>query len=237
MTTAPAVAIVFARGGSKGIKRKNLRLLNGKALITHSIESARRSKLIDRVFVSTDDERIAEVARAAGAEVPFMRPPELAQDDTPEWSAWQHAIRTLRAAGLLSPTQAFTSIPPTSPLRATEDIERCLTTLIETDADIVVTVRTAERSPYFNMVTLYASGYAHLVVPPKTPVYRRQSASPVYDITTVAYAAWPDFVLRSRSMFEGRVRTVVVPSERAVDVDTELDLKIAECLSRGSELL
>lgn len=228
--TCRAVAVVFARGGSKGVKGKNLRLLDGKPLLEYSIEAALGNRWIDRVFVSTDDERIAEVARAAGAEVPFMRPSALAQDDTPEWLAWQHAVQTLRAIGALSPAQAFISLPPTAPLRAAEDVDRCLVALAEKDTDIVVTVRPAERNPYFNMVTLDGSGYAHLVVQPREPVPRRQSAPIVYDLTTVAYAAWPEFVLRAQSMFDGRVRVVVVPSERALDIDTELDLRIAEYL-------
>lgn len=210
--------------------RKNVRLLAGKPLIAHAIEVALASKWIDRVIVSTDDAEIAAVARRHGAEVPFMRPQELARDDSPEWLAWQHAIRTLEAAGCEFKMDVFVCIPSTSPLRAVEDVDACIRTLWESDADLVITVKPAERNPYFNMVMLDKKGYAQLVIPSKQTIYQRQAAPPVYDMTTVAYAARPKFILNANSMFEGKVKAVVVPVERALDIDTELDFKFAEFL-------
>lgn len=225
------VAGIFARGGSKGLPGKNIRRLAGEPLIAHAIKSAQASKSINRLFVSTDDPEIAAVARAYGAEVPFLRPAELAQDHSPEWLAWQHAIRTLRDAG--GPRwDAFVSVPPTSPLRSVDDIDACISALFSSDADIVITVRNAERSPYFNMVTLDPNGVARLVIQPETSLHRRQDAPTVYDITTVAYAARPDFVLSSNAHFDGKVKAIVVPAERAMDIDTEYDFQVAECLLR-----
>lgn len=224
------VAAIFARGGSKGVPRKNIRLLAGKPLIAYSIETALASSLIDRVIVSTDDDEIADIARLHGAEVPFMRPQELARDDSPEWLAWQHAIRTLRMQDHKPDLDIFVSVPPTSPLRAVEDVDSCIRALMESDADLVITVRPAERNPYYNMVVLDEAGYAGLVIRPNQTVHRRQAAPHVYDITTVAYAARPEFVLSSGSLFDGRIRAVVVPTERALDIDTELDLEFAEFL-------
>jgi N-acylneuraminate cytidylyltransferase len=228
--TPYVVGVIFARGGSKGVPRKNIRLLNGKPLIAYAIETARASRLIERVFVSTDDEEIATVARQYQAEVPFIRPAELAQDRTPEWLAWQHAIRSITALDPSRPIDAFVSIPPTSPLRSTEDVDACVQLLLDGEADIVITVRPAERNPYFNMVTLNNSSDAQLVIPPNASISRRQDAPVVYDITTVAYAARPAYVLHATSIFEGRVKAVVVPTERAIDIDTETDFRIAEVL-------
>lgn len=224
------VAGIFARGGSKGVPRKNVRLIGGKPLIAHAIEAALASSLIDRVIVSTDDAEIADVARAWGAEVPFMRPAELARDDSPEWLAWQHAIQTLGGASW----DAFVSVPTTSPLRKVEDIDACIAKLLGGDADIVITVRKAERSPYFNMVTLDEQGGARLVITPEQATFRRQDAPQVFDVTTVAYAARPAFVLSSTGLFQGRVEAVVVPAERAIDIDTEFDFRMAECLLQQS---
>ncbi len=224
------LAIIPARGGSKGVPRKNLRLLAGKPLIAYAIETALASGLIDRVVVSTDDTEIAGVARQYGAEVPFMRPVELARDDSPEWLVWRHALRTLRVAEGGQRIDALVCIPPTSPLRVAADVDLCIRTLLENDADVVVTVKPAERNPYFNMVVLDEGGYARLAIQPVNPIDNRQFAPPVFDMTTVAYAARPEFVLEANSMFEGRVRAVVVPRERAVDIDTELDLTFAEFL-------
>ena len=228
--TPYVAAGIFARGGSKGVPRKNVRMVGGKPLIAHAIDVARQSALVSRVFVSTDDPEIASVAAAHGADVPFVRPPELARDDSPEWLAWQHAIRTLDGQGGGPTWDAFLSVPTTSPLRRVEDLDACIQALLTSDADIVLTVRPSERSPYFNMVTLDAERVARLVIPPSREVVRRQDAPAVYDITTVAYAARPAFVLRAASMFDGRVKAVVVPAERALDIDTEYDLKVAECL-------
>lgn len=236
MSGGSSVAVIPARGGSKGVPRKNIRLLAGKPLIAYAIETALASKLIDRVVVSTDDAEIAHIAQQYGAEVPFMRPPELARDDSPEWLTWQHAIRTLEAAEGSSRMKMFVCVSPTSPLRAVEDVDACIRTLLKTDADLVVTVRPAERNPYFNMVVLNDEGYARLVIPPKGNIYRRQDAPRVYDMTTVAYAARPEFILNARSMFEGKVKAVVVSAERALDIDTELDFKFAEFLLGQSQM-
>lgn len=224
------VGLICARGGSKGVPRKNVRMLAGKPLIAYAIEIARATPSIDRVVVSTDDAEIADVARQYGAEVPFMRPQELARDDSSEWLAWQHAIRTLETAVGARKMDVLVCIPPTSPLRSAADVEGCIQMLLKSDADAVITVKPAERNPYFNMVMLDKAGYARLLIQPDRPVHQRQSAPPVYDMTTVAYAARPEFVLKADSMFEGKIRAVVVPLGRALDIDTELDFKIAELM-------
>jgi CMP-N-acetylneuraminic acid synthetase len=223
------LAVIPARGGSKGVPRKNIRLLAGKPLIAYAIETALASKSIDRVIVSTDDEEIAQVAEQYGAEVPFMRPQELARDDSPEWLTWQHAVRTLDNMDD-GQIEVMVCVPPTSPLRAVEDVDACVDLLLQTDADLVCTVRTAQRNPYYNMVVLDDQGYARLAVTPSGAIHRRQDAPFMYDMTTVAYAVRPEFLLRASSIFEGKVKSVLVPDERALDIDTELDLKFAEFL-------
>jgi CMP-N-acetylneuraminic acid synthetase len=222
------VGFIFARGGSKGVPGKNIRPLAGKPLIAHAIETARVSTLISRVIVSTDDEKIASVAREYGAEVPFMRPAELAQDNSPEWLAWRHAIQNV------SPLDVFVSIPPTSPLRAVEDVNACIRLLLESDADTVITVKEAARNPYYNMVIIDEAGYNSVVIPADKAIHGRQGAPEVFDVTTVAYAARPEFILKHDGIFEGKVRAVVVPPERAIDIDSEFDFALAEfMMSRG----
>ena len=231
------VCVIFARGGSRGIQRKNIAPLAGRPLVAWSIGIALRCPSIDRVVVSTDDEEIAQVARHWGAEVPFLRPPELAGDRSPEWLAWRHAIETLNAEPGARPIEVFCTLPPTSPLRAVDDVEACLAKLTEGAFDVVITVRDAARSPYYNMVTLDPTGTANLAIPPDQPLHRRQDVPAVYDITTVAYAARPDFVLTQAGLFAGRVGAVVVPVERALDIDTPYDLRIAAALAADAPLL
>lgn len=222
--TGLTVAFIFARGGSKGLPGKHLRLVGGKPLIGLAVEQAKAAKSIDKVVVSTDDPSIAETARAHGAEVPFIRPADLARDDTPEWLAWRHALENVGHVGL------FVSVPATAPLRLPSDIDACVARHAKGDVDVVIAVAPAHRSPWFNMVTLDGAGHAGLVIPPEGKIFRRQDAPPVFDITTICYVAAPAFVLRAHGLFEGRVGAIEVPPERSVDIDTEFDLRVAEAL-------
>ena len=232
------VGFIFARGGSKSIPRKNLALLGGKTLLNHAIETALASKWIQRVVVSTDDQEIAEIAIKGGAEVPFMRPNDLAEDNSSEWKAWQHALQTLSANDNFPIIDVFVSIPTTSPLRNYDDINRCIELLSVSDADIVVTATETSRHPSFNMIHLETDGeVASLVKPPKNPVVNRQTVpSRVYDLTTVAYVSRPEYILSANSIFEGTVRAVIIPPERAVDIDNQMDLDFAEFLLTNKKL-
>ncbi len=223
------IAFIFARGGSKGLPGKNIRFLAGKPLIAWSIEQARAVKRIERVIVSTDSEEIAAVARDFGAEVPFIRPAELARDDSPEWLAWRHALAFLQESKGTLP-ETMLSIPATAPLRLPIDLENCLDEFAKGDADMVITVSNAHRNPWFNMVKKKPDGKVSLVITPTSGITRRQDAPEVFDIATVAYAARPQFVMEQMGIFTGRVRAVNVPVERALDIDTLLDFEMAEFL-------
>lgn len=216
-------AFIFARGGSKGVPRKNIRLLAGKPLIAYAIQTAQGSQHIQRVIVSTDDAEIASIAREYGAEVPFMRPADLAQDNSSEWLAWQHAIANV------APFDVFVSVPTTSPLRSVDDVNACIEMLLKTDADMIITGTPARRSPYYNMVQLDEQGQAKIVID-KTQFVNRQAVPAVYDMTTVAYVTYPQVIMQRGGVLDAanRVRLVVVPAERALDIDSELDLAFAE---------
>lgn len=228
------VAFIFARGGSKGLPNKNIRLLAGKPLIAWSIEQAFAVDRIARVIVSTDSMEIASIAKHYGAEVPFIRPAELSGDNSPEWLAWQHALNFLYESEGSFPG-VMISVPPTAPLRLPLDIESCLDEYEKGDADIIITVTDAHRSPYFNMVKDNLDGSVALVNPPLKNITRRQDAPPVFDMTTVCYVVRPEFVMSNNAIFEGRVKAIHVPIERAIDIDTLFDFKIAECLLNFNE--
>ena len=223
------VALIFARGGSKGLPNKNTRLLGDLPLIAWSIKHALSINRIERVIVSTDSEEIAEVARKYGAETPFIRPPELAKDDTPEWLAWRHALNYFAQENGQLP-EIMISIPPTAPLRMPIDIENCLDEYEKGDADAVITITEAHRNPYFNMVKEKKDGTVALVIAPEENLSRRQDSPIVYDLTTVCYVLNPKFVMNCNALFEGRVKAVHIPKERAIDIDALLDFQIAECL-------
>ena len=223
-------AFVFARGGSKGLPRKNLLLLGGVPLIGHSINMAKALPQVSKVFVSTDDSEIKLVAKQYGAEV-IDRPEELAGDKSPEWEAWRHAIRYLEDLG--EEFDTFLSLPATSPLRSTEDVEEAINAL-DSQTDAVITVTPATRSPYFNMVSRALDGTTTILCP-SDGYARRQDAPEAFDVTTVAYVMKKGFILQRNRLFDGRLKSVVVPKERAVDIDDILDFKFAELLYVGVE--
>ena len=221
------VALICARGGSKGLPGKNIRPLAGRPLIAWSIAQARAVARINRVVVSTDSPEIAAVARAAGAEVPFMRPAELAHDASPEWLSWRHALEQLRGSGY---PDVLINVPATAPLRLPADLDACLDVYAQGNADMVITVTEAHRNPYFSMVKYNSDGTVGLVMAHSEAVFRRQDAPAVYDITPVAYVTSPDYVMVHSGLFAARTRALLIPAERAVDIDTQLDFTLAEVL-------
>ena len=218
------VAFIFARGGSKTVPGKNLRVAGGKTLLNRSIAVARQVAGTDRVFVSTDSEEIALEAQAHGAQV-IYRDAALATDDSPEWLSWQHAITEVKRRGI--DFEIFISIPTTAPLRAVSDVQACIHAL-DDYVDCVVTMTPATHSPAFNMVTSDHSNLIRLGSEETGFASRRQDTPEMFNLTTVAYAARPEFILNNSSLWEGRVRGVTVPQERALDIDTEWDLHVAD---------
>jgi CMP-N-acetylneuraminic acid synthetase len=222
---------IFARGGSKGVARKNIRNLGGRPLIAHAIECAHKSPSLGEVIVSTDDLEIADIAKGLGARVPFVRPAEFASDTASEWKAWQHAIQWCEDNG--EAFSIFVSLPTTSPFRAVDDVEACIDMLRNhPETDAVITVKKAERSPFFNMVVLDNEGHADLVIRPAGAVVRRQDAPEVFDMTTVVYAVRVKFIKESAGLFDGVLRAVEVPAIRAIDIDTPYDFMVAELLMK-----
>ena len=217
-------AFIFARGGSKGLPKKNILDLGGLPLIAHSILSAKKNLMIDDIFVSTDSNEIAEVAYSYKAKV-IKRPKELAQDESSEWLAWIHAVNFLDQQGY--EFDKFISLPATAPLRADEDITNCLLALKE-DVDVVITVTPANRNPSFNMVKRDTKGISELII--KSNLVRRQDAPLVYDMATVAYVTTPKYILNAKNLFEGNTYSVIIPKDRAVDIDDEIDFLLAEKL-------
>jgi CMP-N-acetylneuraminic acid synthetase len=220
-------SFIFARGGSKGLPGKNIKLLNGEPLIAYSIKIAHKIDRIERVFVSTEDEEIAKIAIENGAEI-IHRPVNLAQDDSPEWEAWKHAIDYLHSQG--EEFDIFLSLPTTSPLRSVSDVTACLD-LLDNDTDFVVAITESSRSPYFNMVSESTDGYISLMMTSKVKHSRRQDVPLSYDMTTIAYVARPTFILSNNNIFDGNVKAYKAPKERSIDIDTSLDFSIAEMLS------
>lgn len=223
-------AFIFARGGSKGLPGKNIKPLAGKPLLQYSIDTALASGLIEQVFVSTDDQAIAQIAVKGGATL-IERPAELATDESPEWLSWRHAVEW--ATEHYGVFHGFVSLPATSPLRSQEDVEAAILKRQTENADICIAITPASRSPYFNMVKYNKAGFVELVNKPEGEVTRRQDAPKVFDITTVVYATTPQFVLNNYGLFSGQVTSIEVPKARAVDIDDIYDFRLAEAIIKG----
>lgn len=218
---------VFARGGSKGVPHKNIRLLCGKPLISYAITAGLKSGCIDKMIVSTDSDEIAKTAQEYGAEVPFLRPKELAADNSPEWLAWQHAIHQLQERG--DDFDIFISLPSTVPLRKIEDIRKGISMFKKEECDILISCTEADHSPFFNMIKLDDSGYARIVNSDNNKTYfRRQDAPTVYNMTAAFYITTPQFILNNTRIWDGRVKALKVDRISGIDIDEQADFDLAE---------
>lgn len=226
-------AFIFARGGSKGLPRKNIKELAGKPLIAYSIDVALKCPSIQHVFVSTEDNEISQISASYGATI-INRPIELASDNSPEWLSWIHAIEWVQRKH--GGFDNFVCLPATSPLRNIRDVESAISKLATTNADFCISITPANRSPFFNMVVKDSADFVELVIKPDAEVTRRQDAPTVFDITTVVYAASTQFITANSKVFDGKVTSIQVPKERAIDIDDVYDFKLAEAIIlRGGE--
>ena len=230
MNLTKTYAFIFARGGSKGLPRKNVLRLAGVPLVAHSITMAQKIQRVSKIYVSTDDPEIKQIAVEYGASV-IDRPAHLCSDTSPELLSWRHAIEYVESID--DDFDVFLSLPATSPLRNKQDVNGCLDTL-DNETDVVITVTEAARSPYFNMVERALTGETRILL--NSGGYsRRQDVPPVFDITTVAYAAQKDFIKQNEALFDGVVKSVIVPKNRAIDIDDIYDFKLAEILMAKEE--
>lgn len=217
---------ICARGGSTGVPGKNIRPLLGKPLIAWTISQAFQSGLTDRVLVSTDSEEIADVARAHGAEVPFLRPANLATSEAPKLPVIQHLVGWVEGQG--QPVDTVIDLDPTSPLRDVEDIRICAS-MLNDEADLVITGYESEKNPYFNMVEHTHDGYVGLVCKPASEVFGRQSAPKVFAMNASIYV-WRRSSLTGSLWSSPRVRLHAMPRERSIDIDHEIDFALVEML-------
>jgi CMP-N,N'-diacetyllegionaminic acid synthase len=229
------VACIPARGGCKKNPRKNKRLLNGKPLIAHIIKAALGSKMIDRVLVSTDDPKIAKIAKKYGAEVPFLRPAELAQDTTPTFPVLQHAVTYLKEKEGYQ-ADLLVVLQPTSPLTFPEDIDSAITKLINTKTNACVSVcEIGERpewmyvlkderpKPFLNKIP-YQKRFQRSQILPK--IFRLNGAISVVKVNNL--------MKKDKVIDESSLSAIIMPREHSVDIDELIDFKIAELLLKGS---
>jgi N-acylneuraminate cytidylyltransferase len=205
-------------------------MLAGKPLIALTIEQAKQSKYLDRCIVSTEDEEICAVAEQYGGDVPFLRPAQLAQDDTPSIAPVLHAIH------ILSEYDYVVLLQVTSPLRSVEDIDQAIAYCMDQQADSCVSVVEAGVSPYW-MYTMADDGRMNPVLPmAKEEGYQRQKLPKVYQLNGAVYVASREFLIKVKDFQNEETLGYIMPTERSFDIDTLMDFYIAEALKKGHRL-
>ncbi len=225
------LGLVPARGGSKGVPRKNIKLLNGKPLLAYTAEAALGAKRLARVILSTDDAEIADVGQSCGLEVPFMRPAELAQDHTPTLPVVQHALRWLEEHG--EHYDAICLLQPTSPLRCAADVDACIDLLAERQADAVVTILPVplEYNPHW-VYFQDSTGALHLSTGETTPIPRRQDLPLAYHREGSIYVTRRVVIMEQNSFYGSHLLGYPVDPQRCVNIDDAHDWARAELLCR-----
>lgn len=230
MTTI--LCTICARAGSKGVKNKNIRDLHGKPLIAYTIEQAKAANIFDHIIVSTDSDLIAETATKYGAEVFFKRNSEMASDTAGK-------LQVIRDAFVRSETHYnkqfdyLVDLDATSPLRSVEDIINCVQKLINSDFDNIITAAPSRRSPYFNMVELDIDNNVKLSKSLDNNVIRRQDSPQVFDMNASIYVWDRKSILKDDSVISKKTGLYVMPEERSLDIDSELDFAIVSFLMKN----
>ena len=224
------LTLICARGNSKGIKNKNIRLFNQKPLIFYTIQQAFKSKYIKEVFVSTDSKKIAKISKNLGAKIKFIRSKKLSLDNTPEIEVWKDAIKRLQKINKVDYSHLCV-LPITSPLRNVNDINKTIKIYRNKKVDGVMCVTKSSKNPYFNMIKKKKK----FVVPffkNKKKIFTRQKAPGIFDVTTVAYVYSTQFILKTNHVLNGKIAYNIIPKERSIDIDDIIDFKFAEFLHR-----
>ena len=225
---------ICARGGSKGVKNKNIKELNGKPLIAYTIEQAKDSNLFEHIVISTDSDDIANIAKKYGAEVFFKRSSEMASDTAGKLDVIRDAFK--RSEEYYNRTFDYLiDLDATAPLRSVEDIIDSFNQFKENNNDNLITAMPSRRSPYFNLVEQDENGKVYLSKKLDNKIIRRQDAPKSYDMNASIYIWKRDIILNENSIFLEKTGLYVMPEERSIDIDTEFDFKFVDFLMKENK--
>ncbi len=223
------LGLITARGGSQGLPGKNLREINGRSLLARAIDAGREAASLDRLILSSDDPAIIQAALLAGCEVPFVRPEELSGPAARSIDAVRHALETLPERYDL-----VVLLQPTSPLRRAEDVEGAVRLCVERGAPACISVSAADKPPYW-MLRRDAAGRLEPILPELAHAPRRQELPEAFVVNGAVYVARCDWVLQNDSFLSPETLGYIMPQERSLDVDEELDLVVAAAVERWIE--
>ena len=221
---------ICARGGSKGVKNKNIREIAGKPLIAYTIEYFKKWEKVDRIVCSTDSKEIADIAKKYGAEIPCMRPPELATDTASKIPVLQHIVKTCEQQDNCK-YDIIVDLDPTAPLRKRKFLEEAFKKFVDSEENNLFSVTEARKNPYFNMVEVDKQGYAHLCK--AGSFVRRQDAPQVYELNASIYIYKRNFLINMDSIYSDKSIIYEMPVITSVDVDREIDFLFIEFLLKS----
>lgn len=220
------IGVVFARANSKGLKNKNILKFKNTSLVEHAIKQAYQTRIIKKVFISSDSLKIINRAKKQNAIVPFVRPKKLCADNSPEILSWKHFVKYLFKKKIK--TDFVVCIPTTSPLRSIKDIKDCMHLANKGNYDVVICVAKSNHSPYFNLLKKEKNSFKLLKYNKK--IFRRQESPEFYNISTACYVFKPKYILSFNNLFSGKTGFLEIPKIRALDIDDKYDYKIAKLL-------
>ncbi len=226
------LCLMLARGGSKGVPGKNLKLLRGKPLIYYTIQAVQDSGVFDRFILSTDSQEISEVAKSYGVEVPFLRPEQLAKDDSSALDAIEHVLKWVQANDKRYDYVQY--IFPTAPLRTAEDICSGIKVLFEKNADMVISVCQTSHPPYWSNVLPDDHSLKGFI--DTEHLRNRQDVPVTYRLNGAIYVAKWDVFYEKRNWYEQNTYAYIMPTERSADIDSEFDFKLAELLLKEQRI-
>jgi len=230
---ANILCTICARGGSKGVKNKNIKELRGKPLIAYTIEQAKQSKLFEHIVISTDSNDIANVAKEYGAEVFFKRDEQMASDTAGKLEVIKDAfVKSEKYYG--TKFDYLIDLDATAPLRNIDDIINSFKQFINDNNDNLITAMPSRRNPYFNLIEIGNNGKVHLSKQLDNRIIRRQDAPKCYDMNASIYIWKRDIILNKNNLFLEKTGLYVMPEERSIDIDTPLDYKFVEFLMKNN---
>lgn len=225
-----SLCFIGARGGSKGVKNKNIRKLGDKPLIAHTIISAIESRLFENVVVSTEDPKIAKIAKKYGAEVPFIRPKKLSTDSANMIDVLTHGIKKLNSLGYKF--DVIVNRDCTVPFIENLDIKGALKLLTKEKCDGVVTVYEQHLNPYFNMMEINKNGFLKMSKKLKEPIQRRQDAPIVYQLNGVFCLRVKNFLI-NKKILTSKILPYKIPVSNGLMIDTEIEFQIADLIVKN----
>jgi N-acylneuraminate cytidylyltransferase/CMP-N,N'-diacetyllegionaminic acid synthase len=225
---------ICVRGGSKGVPKKNSKILNGNPLLYYTIECAKKSKFLDDILLSSDDVEMLAIGNEFGIKNLIKRPDFLASDKASKWDVFTHLVEEYEL--LSGKTVDFlVDLDVTVPLRMPQHIDGAIQMMLNSEADVVITGYEPERNPYFNMMEVTNGNYVEIVKKTKNPIVCRQDAPKVFSLTPAVYVVRKQALYDFKHWSQAKCMIFEIPRKNAVDIDTEFDFELVEFLMQNKK--